>query len=260
VRHATELIRTAGVALVALTLVASMSVGLTSASAASGTPTLAQIASGLTMAASASAPDFTSTVPTLANPTPLWATTNVYQCFRDGIFPKDPATECSFGDTASQQTVYVFGDSQAAMWMPAFDVLGQQLGLHVIYVAKAGCGPMYAFITSQGSACTAFEQAAIAYANQLKPTYVFPIGFEQSELGRLGDPRVVLGMSEVVRALAPSGAKVILLGSSPHLKTQGQFSTCPLVHPNDLVGCETTPSSRAVWRCGPWLKRPTQRS
>lgn len=240
-------VRSAGATVAALILLLlGNTAGLLSAAASTAnSPTVSQITAGLATAASSPAPDFSSTVPALATPTPPYAPANANQCFLNGVFPQNPANQCSFGDTASQKVMYVFGDSQAAMWIPAFDVVGQELGLHVIYAAKPSCGPMYAYSSAQGSACTAFQQAAISYANTLKPAFVFPIGYEQSVLGQLGDPRVVQGMSQVVRALAPSGAKVILLGSIPHVANEGLFSSCPLIHPTALANCETTPQLQA---------------
>ena len=48
---------------------------------------------------------------------------------------------CTFGDTSSNTTVVLFGDSHAAMWFPAVDQAAQQFGWKLITWTKATCPP-----------------------------------------------------------------------------------------------------------------------
>jgi hypothetical protein len=46
---------------------------------------------------------------------------------------------CDFGDVKSSRTMVPFGDSNAWMWLPAFNVLGRDLHFRVEFDARAGC-------------------------------------------------------------------------------------------------------------------------
>ena len=207
----------------------------------SSLPTLAQIESALTTAANQTvAPDFTKTVPTLANPTQANDPINIRICNWTTTFPVDPVKSCSFGTVSAPKTIYIFGDSQSAMWIPTFNQLGIDLNFHVIYTAFSGCGPYFAFMAGGSPACVTFLNHAIAFANALQPTFVFPIGLETSALTDTFKYPQTAAMEKVVKALAPSKSKVILLGSMPHIPRQ--IPTCPLAHPTAIQGCETTPA------------------
>ena len=212
---------------------------------ASGGPSLTDIAKALTTATASPTPNFQSTTPSIGSNTVPYALRNVRTCFLSGVFPSDPATSCLFGDPTGSTTMYVFGDSQAAMWIPAFDELGQTLGIRVIYAAHVACGPSYAFDTSEGASCTSFEKAAIAYANTLKPNLIFPLQFEDSAYGTFGNRSFIARLVQVDAALQPSQAKIIWLGNIPHLTSDTQLTTCPLIHASNLAGCEVTPQSQA---------------
>jgi peptidoglycan/LPS O-acetylase OafA/YrhL len=46
---------------------------------------------------------------------------------------------CEFGNLDSDRTVVMFGDSHAAMWIPALDRIGQQNDWKIIQLTKPGC-------------------------------------------------------------------------------------------------------------------------
>lgn len=46
---------------------------------------------------------------------------------------------CVFGDPAAATTVVLYGDSNAAMWQPAFDKIGKARHFKVILMARLGC-------------------------------------------------------------------------------------------------------------------------
>ena len=220
-------------------------VGHLQAASATAGPSISDIAQALSTAASSPAPNFQTTTPSITHNTKPYDLRNVQTCFLSGVFPTNPATSCLFGDPTGATTMFAFGDSQAAMWIPAFDVLGQTLGIRVIYAAHVGCGPSDAFGNSPSAACTTFQQAAIAYANTLKPTFVFPLQVEDSAYGTMGYHSFIARLVQVDTALQPSHAKIVWLGNIPHLASDAQLTTCPLVHASDLAGCEVTPQSQA---------------
>src|SRR5690606_25040427 len=46
---------------------------------------------------------------------------------------------CEFGNTESGRTVVIYGDSHAAMWIPALDRIGERNDWKVIQLTKPGC-------------------------------------------------------------------------------------------------------------------------
>ncbi|GGO64819.1 acyltransferase [Microbacterium nanhaiense] len=52
----------------------------------------------------------------------------------------DDTKVCEFGDVDATQTIAVIGDSHAAMWMPALDILGRDHGFRVVPFLKMSCG------------------------------------------------------------------------------------------------------------------------
>jgi peptidoglycan/LPS O-acetylase OafA/YrhL len=62
-----------------------------------------------------------------------------------GCITDDGSSEvitCSAGDLAAPRAMVLFGDSHAAMWLPALDAIGKRAHWLVRYVVKNGCSPM----------------------------------------------------------------------------------------------------------------------
>lgn len=60
----------------------------------------------------------------------------------DGCFVGDTGVvskECVYGDTESAKVVVLFGDSHAAAWFPALDMISMQKHWRLVALAKAGC-------------------------------------------------------------------------------------------------------------------------
>ena len=53
----------------------------------------------------------------------------------------DAATECAYGDTTKSRVILLTGDSQAGMWLPAFNQLGIDLGWKIVFLAHPQCPP-----------------------------------------------------------------------------------------------------------------------
>lgn len=76
-----------------------------------------------------------------------------------------PSGDCEFGDTSSDRTLVLYGDSHASMWLPAFDEIGRRRGLRVLLLSKPGCpGPSIDFWDLQNERsypeCEAFHDHA----------------------------------------------------------------------------------------------------
>jgi hypothetical protein len=162
--------------------------------------------------------------------------------------PTTAGTTCAFGDKTATKTLLLFGDSQASMWLPAFNIAGQLLKWKVVFLAKDGCAPWVSPVTKdQGSlACSDWERGEIAVANKLKPQAVVPIGLTLAELSDNQYPSTIQFVGELqsmVKALAPSGAKILLMQEIPQFYpyfTSATPEACLTIHTSSIQSCELT--------------------
>jgi hypothetical protein len=162
--------------------------------------------------------------------------------------PSDAGTTCAFGDTAATRTIFLFGDSQASMWLPAFNIAGTILHWKIVFVAKDGCGPWISPVTSSegSSACNQWVRGEIALENQLKPQVVVPVGLTLATLSNNQYPTTNQFVSEVqqmVQGIEPSHAKILLLQEIPQFYsyfTSATPQSCLTVHSSSIKNCELT--------------------
>jgi peptidoglycan/LPS O-acetylase OafA/YrhL len=82
---------------------------------------------------------------------------------------------CVYGDTASKPSVVLFGDSHAAAWFPALNLISQQQHWRLVDLSKAGCPPAEVNIDFSGSIytnCTQWRRNSMAQIAALHPTLV----------------------------------------------------------------------------------------
>jgi peptidoglycan/LPS O-acetylase OafA/YrhL len=82
---------------------------------------------------------------------------------------------CIYGDTTSATSVVLFGDSHAAAWFPALNLISKQQHWRLVDLTKAGCPPAEVNIDFAGSIytnCTAWRRNAQAQIAALHPLLV----------------------------------------------------------------------------------------
>ena len=159
--------------------------------------------------------------------------------------PSNAATACAFGDTNASQTILLFGDSQAAMWVPALNIAGEILHWKIVFVAKVGCGPWIDPANEGITACNQWVKGEIALANQLKPQVVLPVGLTTGWRNNRYPTRVQFDneIKSMVKALTPSRAKVLFFDEIPQYYsslTSATPATCLTVHSSSIQSCELT--------------------
>ncbi|WP_055474614.1 SGNH hydrolase domain-containing protein [Gordonia sp. HS-NH1] len=163
----------------------------------------------------------------------------------------DDIGPCILGDTTSDRTVALIGDSAASMWHSALDLVGKRHGWRVLALTKSNCGP-----------------AALTYYQwQLKRAYtecddwqdwrMETIARENAEIvvmagwhdggnqgpGRDTTPEVWRdGLVSTINDL-PAGARAFLLGGVP--RPSQSPSECVAANPADLIRC-AEPASDAL--------------
>ena len=174
-------------------------------------------------------------------PAECYSTTTATQAL-----PTDAATSCAFGDVQSTKTLLLFGDSQAAMWVPTLNTAGQELGWKIVFVARTGCGPWINILNEGTVACNDWVRGEIALINQLKPQVVVPEGLTVATLSNGKYPsndQFDNSLQAMVKAVAPSHAKVLFFQEIPQFYTNLTSATpesCLTIHISSLKSCELT--------------------
>ena len=124
-------------------------------------------------------PDLSSSIPSLSSSAADGLKNINSACYSEAAdppIPADASSLCAAGNVSSARTVFLFGDSQAAMWQPAFDAIGKDLAFKVIFLGKPGCSPWVHPTGIGDPGCNDFVQREIQFANQIHPVLSIPIG------------------------------------------------------------------------------------
>jgi hypothetical protein len=92
------------------------------------------------------------------------------------------APRCEYGDKASAKTIVLYGDSHAAQWLPALDIIGRQYGVRIVSLTKSGC-PSAEVIKKLSSQyrvadCQAFRDESISRIARERPEAVIMSGMQ----------------------------------------------------------------------------------
>jgi peptidoglycan/LPS O-acetylase OafA/YrhL len=142
------------------------------------------------------------------------------------------SAECDFGDRRAAQSLVLFGDSHAAQWFPALDLLAQHQGIKLISLTKSSCPSADVAVwnevtRSRYEQCDVWRQGVMRRLRQTGPDWVV-----LSNL--IEDPMVLMdrrsghllrgkdasrewrdGMVRTVREIRSMGIRVIVLRDTP---------------------------------------------
>lgn len=82
---------------------------------------------------------------------------------------------CVYGDTTSHTSVVLYGDSHAAAWFPALNIISKQQHWRLVDITKAGCPPAEVRIVSNGAAyrqCMQWRANAMSQIAALHPALI----------------------------------------------------------------------------------------
>ena len=98
-------------------------------------------------------------------------------CVQNQTTPGDRFLECDFGSRQASKTVVLLGDSQASMWLPAFDAAGKAHNFHVVLLSRLGCNSnplvLLSFTGNVDAQCSVFRKANLSYIKTLNRPLVF---------------------------------------------------------------------------------------
>lgn len=166
--------------------------------------------------------------------------------------------ECVTGDTTSTTTVALIGDSNAAMWAPAFEKVAEQRHWRLETLGKAVCPPMQVPITNPlrrlGHAdCEQWRAQIMARLRAERPQLVVVSVWRRYGGGNFlpgytsYDPAWIDSLTDLTRQLRDIGAKVLVLG--PIADPRTSVPTCLSGHLDDVSAC-SPPRSTAVNESG----------
>jgi peptidoglycan/LPS O-acetylase OafA/YrhL len=124
---------------------------------------------------------------------------------------------CEFGVKSSANTVVLFGDSHAAQWLPALDVLAQQRGWRVIALTKAVCPSVDTPVDFYGRrfiTCEQWRARMFERIERLRPSMVVlasSAGYRDVPL-----PRWQEGLTLTITRLQALGTRVAYMRDTPH--------------------------------------------
>jgi len=92
------------------------------------------------------------------------------------------APKCEYGDTDSEKTIVLYGDSHAAQWLPALDIIGRQNGVRIVSLTKSAC-PSAEVIKELSSQyrvddCQKFRDESISRIQRENPDAVIMTGMQ----------------------------------------------------------------------------------
>lgn len=166
------------------------------------------------------------------------------------------SSTCVFGDPSGATTAVIYGDSHAAMWIPALDIIGKQEQIRFIQLTKPGCPALDFTIYSQTlkreyTECTEYRSFALGKIAEIKPDVVLISNAYQDVTMSVdgkstsdGVPEAWMkGLTSIIQQIAPNTGRIVVIGDMAYPNESG--IDCLTAHPNDVQACNT-PRSDAV--------------
>ena len=164
--------------------------------------------------------------------------------YSDGCHRRDGQTTvktCLYGDAHGTRSVVLFGDSHAAMWLPALESIAVRRGWKLYSVTKSGCPVAKVAHHRAGHStpdCDAWRTNAQAFIAHIHPDLVIAANVERQ--GGSGQPSYGAwnaGMLSSLRTLVGHAHHVALLGETPIF--QSPLPACLAHHRSDTRPCDS---------------------
>ena len=165
----------------------------------------------------------------------------------------DPKS-CVFGDTASQTTVVLLGDSHAAQWFPTFARLANVEHWKLVTLTKSACTPADVTVWNPTfkrayTECDAWRAKAFDRITALHPalvvmamsrTYTLVVGSATATVPQRPDLWDA-GIAASLQRLSDAADHVVLIGDTPRSKVDPPV--CLSKHLGDALACATPSAS-----------------
>ena len=159
-------------------------------------------------------------------------------------------SQCTFGDRAAKVTVGLYGDSNAAMWAPAFDVYGATHHQRVIVLAHMGCttwprpwAPVKPTVNDAISEreCATWRVNVLSAFRRAKVSYVVPVSIDTSRVRDFVRPsKLANSLTVGLLQIRHYGMRPILLEPVPRYTFKTDYLNCLTAHRSDISQCMLT--------------------
>jgi peptidoglycan/LPS O-acetylase OafA/YrhL len=155
---------------------------------------------------------------------------------------------CTFGDVNSATVVALYGDSQAVMWLPAFDKLGKEHHWRIVLYARAACRiadlKLWDYpLNAPGVGCTLWHAWSVRQIRQLHPRYV--VIADHAVFGNIdynkrpySQAAFTAGMLATIDQIRQPRTSVVLLGPIP--QPAQDPVTCLARNVSNVQACSTS--------------------
>jgi hypothetical protein len=132
---------------------------------------------------------------------------------------------CNYGDEDGAITAVLIGDSHAAHWLPALDVLAEASGIRLIPLTKSGCSVadvplMNPRLERVYTECAEWRERMVATVAELRPDIVIASqssSYSVADLPASEWPRAIqAGYEATLERLTPHAGDVIVLADTPY--------------------------------------------
>lgn len=178
------------------------------------------------------------------------------RAYADGChvnLPVRKARGCAYGDTDSDFTVLLMGDSHGAMWLPAFEAIAARRGWKIHLLTKSSCPPPRISVRNRGAvyeACDTWRTNAFKVIRKLKPDLAVLTSTADYKLDGVRDrySRKYLtawreGWEDTIGTVGKAAGEVVVLNDVP--KWAEDSVACLTEHADDVRVC-ATPRDKAV--------------
>lgn len=187
----------------------------------------------------------------LMAPHPNWSECSVMG--PDISVTPETIAHCTFGDPNASVAIGVYGDSNAAMWAPAFDIYGVAQHRRIIVLAHMGCttwprpwAPSKPGLQSaiSESSCAVWRSNVLSAFRRARVTYVVPISIDTSaERDFVKTSKMINSMTVNIRQIRALGMRPMLVTPVPRYPAKTDYLNCLSVHSSSLASCMIATSS-----------------
>lgn len=151
---------------------------------------------------------------------------------------------CDWGDTSSNRTVVIVGDSKMAQWQPTFAAMAQREGFKLVQLTKSSCTfADVEFDRPNKDDCRAWGRAVLQDILDLKPDLVIESHrfIDALPPGRTDDEdatqdAMVDGLTSYWRTITDAGIPMVTLLDNPSPPNAPVYE-CVAAAPDDLSSC-----------------------
>lgn len=145
-------------------------------------------------------------------------------------FPQSQPRDCIYGNADAATTVVLFGDSHAAMWLPAIERVAFDRDWRIVALIKPACPPADVQVWSRRlkrefTECHEWRDLAVQRIAELQPSVTFVATAKDHTILSTGGKRVKAtdkrawkeGLEAMLVELVAASDRVVLIGEVPHL-------------------------------------------